>query len=377
MEEKRLQAVRKQLGYSAEAVIRMLLKRADALGVPVMTAASLKTKLSRWENGHEAVSETYQRLFRDIYGRTNEELGFPPEADDSDAAELRSRLAMAKTVDADTVEVFLRQINDARHVDRRFGGSTLLDQLRSTIKQVEDLLSYNTIGRQRERLAGALTEASTLAGWEALDRNALGQAWEHYERAKSAAREAMAPALLAHAAAEQAFVLIDVGETASAVEQLAYACEVAEGAAPPLLRAWLSAAHGEGLAAVGDRDGALRAFDVADALLPSESVDAALPFLFLGGSHLDRWRGNALSKLGEPEAIDQLVEALPRVPAQFVRARTGLLVDLALAFAAAGDRDAALDHSRQARRLASQIKSDRHLRRLGGLILPGSIEGVA
>lgn len=377
MQEKRLQAVRKQLGYSAEAVVRMLLKRADALGVPVMTAASLKTKLSRWENGHEAVSETYQRLFRDIYGRTNEELGFPPEIEDCDAAELRSRLAMAKTVDADTVEVFLRQINDARHVDRRFGGITLLDQLRSTIKQVEGLLSYNTIGRQRERLAGALTEASTLAGWEALDRNALGQAWEHYERAKSAAREAMAPALLAHAAAEQAFVLIDVGETASAVEQLAYACEVAEGAAPPLLQAWLSAAHGEGLAAVGDRDGALRAFDVADALLPSEPVDAALPFLFLGGSHLDRWRGNALSRLGEPEAIDQLVEALPRVPAQFVRARTGLLVDLALAFAAAGDRDAALDHSRQARRLASQIKSDRHLRRLSGLILPGSTEGVA
>ena len=59
------------------------------------------------------------------------------------------------------------------------------------------------------------------------------------------------------------FVLIDVGETASAVEQLAYACEVAEGTAPPLLRAWLSAAHGEGLAAVGDRDGALRAAPVA------------------------------------------------------------------------------------------------------------------
>lgn len=101
-------------------------------------------------------------------------------------------------------------------------------------------------------------------------------------------------------------------------------------------------------------------------------MDAALPFLFLGGSHLDRWRGNALSKLGEPEAIDQLSSALPRLPAAFVRARTGLLVDLAFAYAAAGDRDAALDHAKQARRLASQIKSDRQLRRLGGLILPGS-----
>lgn len=86
----RLQVVRQQLGYSAEDVTRMLRRRASTLGVPVMTAASLKTKLSRWENGRESVSEPYQRLFREVYGRTNEELNFPPEPDDGDAAELRS-----------------------------------------------------------------------------------------------------------------------------------------------------------------------------------------------------------------------------------------------------------------------------------------------
>lgn len=67
----------------------MLIQRADVLDIPVMAAASLKTKLSRWENGHEAVSEPYQRLFREIYGRANEELGFPPDIEDGDAAELR------------------------------------------------------------------------------------------------------------------------------------------------------------------------------------------------------------------------------------------------------------------------------------------------
>jgi hypothetical protein len=130
------------------------------------------------------------------------------------------------------------------------------------------------------------------------------------------------------------------------------------------------------LAAAGQRGDALRAFDAADALLANDPVDPALPFVFLGGSHLDRWRGNALSKLGEPEAIDQLSTTLPRVPSTFVRARTGLLVDLAFAFAAAGDRDAALEHARQARRLAAQIKSDRQLRRLNGLILPGATDAA-
>ena len=377
MAKTRLRAVRDQLGYSSAEVIRLLQQRASALGIAVMSPASLKTKLSVWENGRESVSGLYWRLFRDVYGRTNEELGFPPEQEDDEAAELRSRLAVARTVDADMVELFRRQVDDARHVDRRFGGITLLDQLRGSIKQVEDLLMYGAGRGLREPLAGVLTEASTLAGWEALDRNAVGQAWAHYERAKAAAREAGALALLAHATAEQAFVLIDLGETAQAVEQFADARTLAEHTAPPLLRAWLAAAHGEGLAAAGQRAEALRAFDAAGALLPSDPVDPALPFLFLGGAHLDRWRGHALARLGEPDAIDQLSEALPRLPAAFIRARTGMLVDLAFAYAAAGDRDAALEYSRQARRLGSQIKSDRQLRRLGGLILPGSASGVA
>lgn len=368
----RLQAVRKQLEYSADEVIRMLLRRADVLAVGVMSAASLKTKLSRWENGHEAVSSMYQRLFRDIYGRTNEELGFPPEQDDDDADELRARLAVARAIDPVMVQRFRDQVENARHVDRRFGGVVLLDQLRSTIKQLEGLLTFSTANGQREALAGVLTEASALAGWEALDRNAFNQAWDHHERAKSAASEAQSPTLLAHATAQQAFILIDLGEIIGAVELLASARAVAENTAPSLLRAWLAAAHGEGLAAAGQRDDALRAFDAADALVPTDPMDPALPFLFLADAHLDRWRGNALARLGDPDAIDQLSRSLPRLPIDFVRAKTGMLVDLAFAYAAAGDRDAALAHAREAKRLANQIKSDRQRRRLSGLILPGS-----
>jgi hypothetical protein len=48
-----------------------------------------------------------------------------------------------------------------------------------------------------------------------------------------------------------------------------------------------------------------------------------------------------------------------------------MLVDLAFANAAVGDRDAALAYLRDAKRLAGQIKSDRQRRRLARLILPG------
>ncbi|MGH3845127.1 MAG: tetratricopeptide repeat protein, partial [Pseudonocardiaceae bacterium] len=359
-----LQAVRRHLGYTAAQVIDLLTRRANTLNLPIASKASLKTKLSRWENGKEQPSEIYQRLFREIYGRINAELGFPDETEeDPETAELRLRLAVARTVDHGTVEVFRQQVDHVRHLDRRFGALTQLDLLRTQIDQVHQLLTF-CAGPQRLALAGVLVEASTLAGWQALDRAAVGQAWMHYERAKAAAREADSPALLAHATAEQAFVLIDLDEITAAVDQLAHARSVAKGTATPLLGAWLAAAHGEALAAAGDADEARRAFDTAAGLLPADPIDAALPFLFLGDSHLDRWRGNALARVGAPDAIDQLTAALARLPGDFVRARTGLLVDLAHAHAAAGDRDATLTYLRQARRLAAQIKSDRQQRRL-------------
>ncbi|OLT09789.1 hypothetical protein BJF78_06190 [Pseudonocardia sp. CNS-139] len=366
----KLQAVRHQLGYSAATTIRLLVKQAHANRVSIMTETSLKTKLSRWENGHEAVGlPEYRRLFREVYGRTNAELGFPDDHTPGPADELRARLAIARTVDAATVAAFRSQIEQTRRIDRQFGGLTQLDQLRRHVPTVQSLLTHGPAAGHRAALAAALTEASTLAGWQALDRDDHTQAWQHYERAKHAAREAESPLLLAHATAEQTVVLTAIDEPAHAAEQAAHARSLAEHG-PALLRAWLAAMHGEALAAAGDRDSALRAFDTAHAVLPAEPVDPALPFVFLGGAHLDRWRGNALALLGEREAIDQLASALTRLPPVWVRAHTGLLVDLAYAHAAAGDRDAALTHARDARRLAQQIHSDRQLRRLARLTLP-------
>ncbi len=367
-----LHTVRHHLGYTAAQVIDLLTRRAAALNLPIATKTSLKTQLSGWENGKGVPNKDYQRLFREIYGRTNIELGFPDEPeDDPEAAELRSRLAVARTIDTQTVNLFLQQTDHARKVDRRFGGITQLDQLRAQINQVHQLLMHS-IGGLRAQLAGALMEASTLAGWQALDRAALGQAWTHYERAKTAAAESTSPTSLTHALGEQAFLLIDLDETTAAVDQLAYARSLATRTTSALLRAWLAAAHGEALAAAGHSDDARRAFDTADTLLPANPADPELPFLFLGGTHLDRWRGHALARLGAPDAIDQLTHALAGLPPDFVRARTGLLVDLAYAHAATNDRDTALAHARQARRLAGQIKSDRQLRRLNRLVLPGS-----
>jgi ATP/maltotriose-dependent transcriptional regulator MalT len=93
-----------------------------------------------------------------------------------------------------------------------------------------------------------------------------------------------------------------------------------------------------------------------------------LPFLFLEGSHLDRWRGHALARLGDAEAVRVLTGALERLDPTFTRAETALRVDLATALVATGERDEARVHSQRAEQLATEIGSNRQRRRLQAVI---------
>lgn len=334
-----LRQARLERGLKQSQVVARVRAIAERMDVGAMSASSLSVTISMWENGRRTPDTVYRRIFRELYGKTNEELGFPPDpAAELLTDELADHLVVAQRVDAETVELFRQQTEVVRRTDRRLGSAARLDQLRSHIGEVEHLLRHTIIRQHREQLAAALVDASTLAGWAALDIGSVRQAWEHHEQAKTAARESGSVALLAHATGQQAFILIDVGHTADAVMLLEEAQVVATDRVPRLLRAWLAAALGEGYAAAGDRDGALRAFDQAGALLPTETTHPELAFLFLGGSHLDRWRGNMLAQLGEPEAVDQLTAVLARTPPDFVRARAAVHVDLAFAHTSGLDR---------------------------------------
>lgn len=364
-----LRAAREALGWSQDHVVRLLIVRAQAAGTPPAKPSSLKTALSRWENEHIIPDAANRRLLREVYGLDNDELGYPPENDPDDiAAELRERLLVASSVDAETVDLFYQQTDTARATDRKFGAAAMLEKVRVDIDHMTDLLSHAVMTGQRERLAAALTGASTLAGWAALDAGGLRQAWRHYDAAKAAARESGSPLMLTHALAEQASLLIEVGESASAVELLTELNGHAHDETPALFRSWLAAALGEAHAADGRADDARRMFDRAHDLLPTQRRDPDLPFIFLDPTNLDRWRGNALARLGDPAAIDTITGALQRPLS--ARAHARMLVDLAYAHAAAGNRTAAMQHAREARRLASRIGSALQLGRLRRLVLP-------
>ena len=282
---------------------------------------------------------------------------------DDPASELRQLLNTARRVDRSTITVLHEQLDAIRLLDRQLGAIIVQDELNTKIRQVQRLATYSLAPGTREPLAALLSEMHTLAGWQALDLGNLTQAWHHYEHSRATAAQSNSIPHESHAAAEQAFVLIDAAATGDAVDLLDGARHRADTTAPRILRAWLAAAHGEALAAHGNPTASLHAFDQAAELLPSDPGDER-PYVALDVVHLARWRGHALARFGHPDAITVLTTSLTRLDPTFVRAETALCVDLATAHAANGDRDEARTHADHAAQLATQVGSARQRRRI-------------
>jgi tetratricopeptide (TPR) repeat protein len=138
---------------------------------------------------------------------------------------------------------------------------------------------------------------------------------------------------------------------------------------PARLRAWLSAARAEFLAAAGDSSGALRSLDRAQDFLPAGDMDPELPYVMLNAGNLARWRGNCLARLGYDEAIDELTAALSGAQKlSSHRAESGLRVDLALAFRKRGDIAMSVEHATRAAELAGSAGSARQRARIARLL---------
>jgi transcriptional regulator with XRE-family HTH domain len=71
-----LQAARHKRGWSQSRLIWELTHLAKRKGCSIATAASLKTLVSRWENGHATPDSFHQPLLCELYKATPNELGF-------------------------------------------------------------------------------------------------------------------------------------------------------------------------------------------------------------------------------------------------------------------------------------------------------------
>lgn len=369
-----LQQIRRQRGMTQARAITELIAVGRRRGITLPDSASIKRRMSDWENGKRYPDSQYRPLLRELYGRTDDELGFPePGAAATDAhsdamEEVAARLDNAAAVDGDLLLALDQHTHRLRLLDRRLGAATVLDQICAHIETVRALMINTVLSRDRAALARILADAAALAGWQALDTAAITRAWQFFDIARSCGQQAGESAVYAHALGEQSYALAYLGRPDHALALLDEAHTLPR--LPPLMRTWLTAAGAEMHAATGAHREALRGFDQADQLLPADHQDPSMPYLALSPAHLLRWRGHSLAMLGDSDALNYLIKALEDHDRSFVRAECGLRIDLATALKATGELAESRAQALTAKQLAVRIGSERNRRRVLPLTRP-------
>ena len=75
------------------------------------------------------------------------------------------------------VHLIRAQVDHIRTLDRQLGAHAVLDQLRKLLATINGLRTHSLRPSLREDLASVVADAAALAGWQALDIGAVGQAW--------------------------------------------------------------------------------------------------------------------------------------------------------------------------------------------------------
>ncbi len=360
-----LRAARTARGWSQSDAARELAAFAGSRGAAVGTATSLKTLLSRWENGHSTPEPQYRALLADLYGRSGAELGLAGAGEPLAGADggLLAAFASAAAAAGAGVQLWRRQLELARELDDELGAAGAGDLVKAQVDGLARTLLHTVDRSTRADVAAVLTAAAALAGAQALDRTRYDQAWRSYDQARVAAREAELPIGAAVAAAGQAAVLVDVGDTGAAITLLEQTMPVPDGDAQVRLDLAMALAR----AAAGQPRSSRQAMSAAAERLHRTRIDLVDrrdgPPVELADLH--RWQGRVLVELGDQDAVEPLRRALAAGP-RSTRHRAAVHADLALVLRDDRPQESA-EHASAARRLATGIGSQRIAARLAGL----------
>jgi len=161
-------------GWSQTRLVYELQRRARTRASTAPTRESLKTQISRWENGHKVPDEMYRRLFREIYGLSDHELGFPrsrgsqpPSTDQPGVGGvLLAPLPAMPFADGDYLEAVRRHIWHIVELDNQYGGTDLASLAIRFFRSLHHQLGIGayrpTIERDLQAVVGELAE---VAGW--------------------------------------------------------------------------------------------------------------------------------------------------------------------------------------------------------------------
>jgi tetratricopeptide (TPR) repeat protein len=361
----RLQAARHAEGWSQAQVIVRLRAAAAKADSPISNEVSLKTQLSRWENGHDSPGPMYRRLFRMIYGMTDEELGFTtgqPEVFTS-----LSSPQLTKPV----IDYFAGLFQQHVRADSEMGGRLVLPIVEQQVQTFATMLRQ-TRGPVRRTAVGLAWHYQEFLGWLYQDSARPDQALLWTSRAHDLAIELEDPTITGYLYMRRSNIASDLDDAPQALALADAALRTLPGRGGPIVAVALRQ-HAHALADLGETASCAAAIDRAfEALtVPNENpgyADYCTPqYVAMEG-------GTCWVRLRQPRRALETFAQAPGLWADSDRRDYGLaLARMATAHVAAGNLDEACRIGEQAvavARLTTSIRTLRHLQRLRQTLRP-------
>lgn len=230
------------------------------------------------------------------------------------------------------------------------------------------------------RYIALLGDTAQLAAWLAIDSQDYPAARHFCSIALSSAEEDDDPTLHSYVLGVMSYIHLHAQRGHEAVRLLDGALRIANTprfGVNPAVRSWLYEALAEAHAFAGNHEAGAKALTEAERLFDAVQVDSVPHWLgfYNAQEHATRLKGRCLLRLGDDRgAITALESACELLSEQYVRERSGTLIDLAMAHLLEADKapspepEAAAETAHEAWRLALLTDSGRNQCRIRELL---------
>ncbi|MGL5826310.1 MAG: helix-turn-helix domain-containing protein [Nocardioides sp.] len=353
----RLKQTRVAMGWSQSQLIMKLRSHANSTGTTLPDPATLKTQVSRWENGHRRPEAFYRLLLCAVYGRTEEELGL---ADHVPADRLPApEMVTTAPISGELVTNLVGMLEQLVMNDSLIGPHAAIAPAEHQARFVHEICS-NAIGPDRKTMLPVAARFAEFVGWLHHDVGNLAPALAWTNRACDYAHELGDARLISYVMMRKSNILAEDGQIGLSLG-LADAA-MRDSDLTPKLRAVIRRVRANALAVQGEQDAVAEELDRA--MVEVTNVDGSHETFvgYCGPSYVEMEAGNCWIKLNQPtKALAAFERGLADWPDGQGRDRTLCLARLATAHATAGDFDAASAIGTQALSSLTQTHSGRTL----------------
>lgn len=352
-----LQAARRARGWTQRRLMTAMRSSAPSIGLALpLSDDSLKTQLTRWENGRQVPGPEYRQLFRLVYGMTDLELGFPF------AESVAPPPAHTPALSREGLAYYSTLFGEHVRADNTVGPHFVLDFVRQQTRQLA-IAAKEARGSIRPDVVDVAFKYHELLGWLLQDSGRFADAMIYTDRARDLAAEMNDPRWSAYLLMRKSNIATDAAEHVTAAT-LAEAALQESRRLPARLQAIVLRQSANAYAGLNDAKRCEAAVSLAFRAAEHET-DGAEMASYCTSPYVAMEAANCWTQLGRPDrAVAAFAEARTDWPESLRRDKGLALARMSSAHASAGNHEQAVAVSREAIALASITRSARTVHEL-------------